>query len=321
MEIADVISCDFYIANDWDRREESEFRISRNGEQIGLEIENRELDQSGSLQAVTRLKLTRMELRTLERIQSCLGEWLRQSGAEETRMKTSPVEGICEGNSTENEVYRLEVELTEAGLRLVALAGANQPTASSVRIPSTNMAHDEMFDNYNHLRRLYSLIEVFLAGIESDGGDIIHSMRYRLNPEEHLHPDLQSVCLGRLDDGDYSGAIQAAGKALEESLQSKVPDEIVDSARNANDLANRAFRENDPVFRWGYNNGEQKGLMFLYSGAFLALRNPMSHPRGDPDRNRYLDDVNEQDALDALCLFNFLLRKLDTYGCMDLEQE
>jgi hypothetical protein len=53
----------------------------------------------------------------------------------------------------------------------------------------------------------------------------------------------------------------------------------------------------------------------------MALRNPTSHPRGDPDRNRYLDDIDERDALDILCLFNFLLLQLDKYGTVTLEKE
>jgi hypothetical protein len=61
--------------------------------------------------------------------------------------------------------------------------------------------------------------------------------------------------------------------------------------------------------------------MFLYSGAFKALRNPVSHPRGDPSRNRFLDDIDERDAIDILCLFNFLARRLDEYGTTELERE
>ena len=321
MEIADIVSCDFFDALDWDGREQSRVHIYKQGEQVGLDIETERTGSDGQTEALTRIEITRMDVETLRKIQSGLTEWLQQANAEQTELTTRPVEGKYEDNSADQEINRLRVEFTPMGLRILPLGSGNQPMPNAARIPCTAEIRDETVDSHSHLKRLYSLIEVFFAGIEQESDDVIQSTKYLLDPHSHVHPDLKATCIERLDSGDCTGVVQAAGTALEKTLESKAPDEIVNRANNATDLANQTFRGDDPVFGWGYNGGEQKGLHHLYAGAFMALRNPTSHPRGDPDRNRYLDDIDERDALDILCLFNFLVRQLDNYGATELEQE
>jgi len=321
MEIADVVSCDFFDSQKWDGREQSRVHIFKQGEQVGLDIETERIGSDGQTQALTKIKITRMDVETLRKIQSGLGEWLQKANSEQTELTTRPVEGKYEDSSADHEIYSLRVEFASLGLRILPLASGNQPLPNAAHIPCTVEIHDESAESHNNLKRLYSLIEVFLAGIESKNDDVIQSTKYLLDPMSHFHPDLRSVCLERLDSGDCTGVVQAAGTALEKTLESKAPDEVVNRANNATDLTNQTFRGDDPIFNWGYNGGEQKGLHHLYAGAFMALRNPTSHPRGDPDRNRYLDDIDKRDALDILCLFNFLVRRLNKYGSATLEQE
>ncbi|WP_158543181.1 TIGR02391 family protein [Haloferax sp. Atlit-48N] len=321
MEIADVLSCDFFDSQDWDGREKSRVHVYKQGEQVGLNIETERTGSDGRTQELTTIKVTRMDIKTLRQIQSGLGEWLQKATSEQIELTTRPVEGKYKDSSEELEIYRLRVEFTALGLRILPLASGNQPMPNAAHIPCTGEIHNEATENHSHLKRLYSLIEVFLAGIEQESDDVIQSTKYLMDPESHIHPDLKSVCLERLNSGDCTGVVQAAGTALENALESKAPTEIVSRSNNATDLVNQTFAGADPVFGWGYNSGEQQGLHYLYAGAFMALRNPTSHPRGDPDRNRYLDDIDVRDALDILCLFNFLLRRLDAYGTTTLEQE
>ncbi|WP_247729568.1 TIGR02391 family protein [Halovivax limisalsi] len=321
MEIADVVSCDFYNSQTWDGREKSRVHLYKQGEQVGLDLETERTGSDGKTQELTRIEISRMDAETLRKIQSVLGEWLKKVDSEQTNLTTRPVEGIYKDSSTDHEISRLQVEFTSQGLRILPFASGNRPMPNATHIPCTTEIHDETIRDNSHLKRLYSLIEVFMAGIEQESDDVLQSTKYLLDSESHVHPDLREICLERLDNGDCTGVVQAAGTALEETLQAKASDEIVKRASNATDLANQTFNVDNPVFKWGYNDGEQRGLHQLYAGAFMALRNPMSHPRGDPDRNRYLDDIDERDALDILCLFNFLLRKLDQYGTTTLEQE
>jgi hypothetical protein len=321
MEIADSISCDFYESSRWRGREESQFHIYGQDNQVGLEIETTYMGDNQKPEEITRLEVSRMELETVKLMQSHLGDWLRDDHDETAQLTTSPVEGTYEDSSGEQDIRHLEVKITRRGFRVLALSSGRKPVANAARVPSTDRINDDEVGECNHLERLYSLLEIFLAGVEKENQDVMRTTNYLLNPESHLHSAIPPECTERLENEDYTGVVQAAGTALEEILEQEMPDELVRESGNTSDLANRAFREGDPVFEWGYTDGEQKGLMFLYSGAFKALRNPVSHPRGDPSRNRFLDDIDERDAIDILCLFNFLARRLDEYGTTELERE
>lgn len=321
MEIADSVSCDFYESDNWDGRENSNFHIYENGEELGLEVETTAIRSDEETEQITRLQIDRLDIQTIELIQSRLGEWLQESRDDERSLKTPPVEGTYQGTSEEKEVRRLQVEITRNGIRILALSSGDTPVTNAVRIPSTGTVHDEEVRDCEYLERLYSLLEIFLAGVEQEDQDIVRATRYLLNPDIHLHRNLHSECLERLEIDDHRGVVQGAGTALEEILEDEAPDDLVRDCTGTTDLATQAFRAGDSEFQWGYNEAEQKGLMYLYAGAFLALRNPSSHPRGDSERNRYLDDMDERDALDILCFFNFLMRRLETYGNRELEQE
>ena len=321
MEIADSISCDFYRSHNWEGREESRFHIYKNNANVGLDIETAYMGDNRKTEEITSLEISQMDLETVQLIQTRLGDWLQNDDPEPAELTTSPVEGIYEDSSGKQEVHNLQIEITFDGFRILALSSGRKPVANAVRIPPTDRVHDDQVGNCHHLNRLYSLIEIFLAGIQKENRDVLQGTQYLLNPDTHLHTAVPVECINRLEDDDYTGVIQAAGTALEEILENHTPDDIVANTGSASDLANRAFRANDPAFEWGHTDGEQKGLMFLYSGAFKALRNPVSHPRGDPDRNRFLDDIDERDALDALCLFNFLIRRLEVYSTTTLERE
>lgn len=124
MEIADAVSCDFYDARNWKGCEQSRFRLSKQGEQVGLEIETERIGDDRETEELTSLNLARMDCETLRRIQSCLGEWLQQTSPEQTELRTRPVEGMYRDTSTEVEVYHLQIEVdiqrapgTGAGLR------------------------------------------------------------------------------------------------------------------------------------------------------------------------------------------------------------
>jgi len=321
MEIADSVSCDFYDSDVWDGQENSSFHIYENEEGIGLDIETTAIRGDQEPDQITKLQLDRLDVQTLELIQSRLGEWLQESRDGEQSLQTRPVDGVYRGNSEEKQVRHLQVEITREGVRILALSSGGTPVTNAVRIPSTGTVHDDEVEDCEYLERLYSLMEIFLAGIEEESHDIVRATRYLLNPDTHLHDELHSECLERLEIEDHRGVVQGAGTALEGLLEQVAPDDTVSGCSSASDLATQAFREAGSEFRWGYDGGEQEGLMFLYTGAFQALRNPASHRRVASERNRYLDDMDERDALDILCFFNFLMRRLETYGTSELERE
>lgn len=322
MEIADFVSCDFYYSDRWDGTERSELHIKKEEGQVSLEIETERQDSQNEVQALTTLSLDRIDVRVLRRIQTCLGDWLQEGRTGEKSLTTRPLEGgEYRDGTTVEKARQLQIDINREGLHILALNPDGQPVDNAIRIPPTNIVHDDGFEDCVYLERLYSLFEIFLAGFEQETDDVLRSTGYLMNPETHLHPRLPSVCIDRLQNDDYEGVIQAAATALEELLEEKAPDQIVQNSSGTKNLIEQTFSPGDPVFHWGYENNEQSGLQFLYSGAFMSLRNPMSHRRRDRSRNRFLDDINEKDALDALCLFNFLVRRLETYGTDELEHE
>lgn len=313
MEVADSVSCDLFKDDSYQGCREAELRISEGKANVSLHIETTHRDTAHNPELATSLKLRRMETNTISQIQEKLEEWLDSPGSEKITWETRPLEGKYEDSTSTREIHRLEITLSNDGLTVVGITPSDIRVDNAVSIPSATEIHDGEITSHSYLQRMYSLLELFLSGYHDDEGDLFELSGRIVKPERHIHQDLLPECQDRLESNDHKGVVQKAGEILEETLEQQAPDEIVEETGGATNLARRAFNDSPDGFLWGYVPGEQDGIQNLFSGAFLALRNPTSHPRGDPDRNRYLDDLDRQDAIDALCFFNFLIRKLDTY--------
>ncbi len=317
MEIADVVSCNFYNSTGWERCEKSKFSIYQQDNEVGISVETTWTETEDSPEAAAQLDISRIDVHTVKQIQSLVGDWLYNGSAEKTEYQTMPVEGKYKDSTTEEDVWCLKLDINAERLRIMALSNDMTSMANAVTIPATARIENDDPSDQTHLERLYSILEIFFAAMDPDTDDIIQSTRYLLNPDLHIHPDLSESCTERLHNQDYPGVIQGAAVVLEDALRSSHPPE----APLGSKLATEVFKPGDPVFKWGYESAEQKGIMYLYTGAFLALRNPISHRHPDRNRNRFLDDIDKRDAIDILCFFNFLRRKLDMYGTDELERE
>lgn len=318
MEIADVVSCEIFENDDFQGRETANIRIYQEDSNICLHIETERFDMTEDPETATTVEIDRMNPETLQRVRERLANWLQAAENERINWRTRLLTGECRGKTSSEEIRSLEITLSDSGLNIVGITGSGDPVEDAVSIPPTGEIHDGRIEDYSFIQRLHSLLEIFLAGYEQDRRDILEVTNRLVHPESHLHSDLPEECLDRLENEDYKGVIQKAGEALEGLLENKAPDEIVDNTGSAVDLTARLFNDENG-FRWGYVPNEQEGLYYLYAGSFRALRNPASHPRGNPDRNRYLDDVCREDAIDTLCLYNFLIRRLHTYADMEME--
>src|SRR3989344_1053092 len=121
---------------------------------------------------------------------------------------------------------------------------------------------------------------------------------------ESLHPLVKKVSRSLFEDGHYSQAIFEAYKAVVNEVKN------VSGVRNIDgkQLMERVFSVNNPIVK--FNNlqtqseqDEQVGLMFLFSGAALGIRNPKAH-----------DNIIQKDNLRALEYLSFaslLLKRLD----------
>lgn len=115
-----------------------------------------------------------------------------------------------------------------------------------------------------------------------------------------LDPELASRAIPEYEDGHYQSAVQSAFIILEERIRGRG-----DFGRSihGDDLMTEAFSIDGGPLSFGETGGEKQGVMFLYRGAMLSLRNPVSH--------RFIEEVDEDYARDVLHTVNLLLRLVE----------
>ncbi len=93
-----------------------------------------------------------------------------------------------------------------------------------------------------------------------------------------LHPRIADVSTDRYDDGYYADAVFAAAKALIHYVQEKSGRDDLDGV----DLMRAVFSKNNPIL--AFNDlkdqselDEQEGMMHLFEGAAMGIRNPRGH--------------------------------------------
>ena len=319
MKIADSISCELFERGSYEGCEESELHLSESSSNVNLQIETERRGPSGNLITAISLQLQRVEPNTISKIQQKLGEWLASDDRPTETWKTRPLTGEYNDSSSIEEIQQVEISLSNEGMDFVGITPSGKYVDNAVSIPPMREIHDDIIENQNYLYRAHSMLEIFLSGYREGTEDLLELSGHLVHPETHFHQRLPQECFDRLDRGDHKGVVQRAGETLETFLHEQIPTELAEATRPGTQQAARAFNDENEGFLWGYVPGEQNGIQSLYTGAFQAFRNPTSHDRGDPSRNRYLDHINKRDAIDTLCFFNFLMRKLEIYGQRELE--
>lgn len=115
-----------------------------------------------------------------------------------------------------------------------------------------------------------------------------------------LDDELSEQAIPEYEGGHYQSAVRTVFTVLEERVRDdgEFPQELSGAS-----LMLDAFNSDDGPLSFGATDGEQDGVMFLYRGAFQALRNPVSH--------RFVEEVDEDYARDAIHTVNLLLWLLD----------
>lgn len=127
--------------------------------------------------------------------------------------------------------------------------------------------------------------------------------------EIELHDaELAEECFAEYADGEFQEACRRAVVVLEDRVRKLAPAKYSDF--NATDMMHQVFSPEDGELQISENNNEQQGLMYLYAGAYLAIRNPLTHRTVDEERNRYMDDLDEIQARNVLHFVDFLLTQL-----------
>ena len=125
----------------------------------------------------------------------------------------------------------------------------------------------------------------------------------------NMHKEVAKIAKNRIKNGEYKSIIQDVCISLNNYVRKKAGIHDADGT----ELMEKAFASNDPKIKLADGKvgekkfkEEQKGFMFLFSGAMKTIRNKAAH-------NHQLYTINSlQDALEILGFFSFLFKIIDS---------
>lgn len=118
-----------------------------------------------------------------------------------------------------------------------------------------------------------------------------------------LHPRIASVCRDLYQDGHYANAVFDASKALINFVKERSGQHALEGAP----LMRTVFSRKTPLLAFNdltsqSDLDEQEGMMHLFEGAVLAIRNPRGHS--------FLDDSPER-AVEYIGLLSLIANRLE----------
>jgi uncharacterized protein (TIGR02391 family) len=151
------------------------------------------------------------------------------------------------------------------------------------------------------VKKLQGLI-TWLEEKRKDLESIPGKKKYIAFEEMDLHPRIAMVAGDLYRDGHYTNAVFDASKALVNFVKERSGRYDLDGAP----LMRTVFSRNDPILAFNdlkdqSDLDEQEGMMHLYEGAVLGIRNPRGHT--------FLDDSPER-ALEYIGLLSLLANRL-----------
>ena len=121
--------------------------------------------------------------------------------------------------------------------------------------------------------------------------------------EMDIHPEIARAATKLFNDGHYANAVEDACKVLDGLVKIRSGKHEI----SGTELMQNVFSPHGPILAFtpmqtDYEKNEQKGMMYLYAGAMLALRNPRAHAiiEDDPEK-----------ALESICFLSLLVKWLD----------
>lgn len=118
---------------------------------------------------------------------------------------------------------------------------------------------------------------------------------------DSLHHAVVKAACGLFADGHYRNAIFQACTALTEAVQEK--SEITD--RDGTSLMEHVFSANKTVLTVSKDTDEQVGMMWLFKGAVMGIRNPRGHHVGEGE------DLDVTEAFEWLAFISALMKVVE----------
>lgn len=211
---------------------------------------------------------------------------------------------------------RFEALEQKVDATLVDIFGNNSVEYHRFRIncldtASLNMMHDtpmhEVRQGYRYgieqaISNLQTIIELFEEKI-SDLGDTPAGKAIKAFGELEIHPEIERAVRDLFRNGHYANAVEDACKVLDGLVKIRSGNFNL----SGTELMQNVFSPKNPVLKFSdlqtpSEQSEQQGMMFLYAGAMLALRNPRAH--------EIIEDDPEK-ALEYIAFLSLLAKSLD----------
>lgn len=151
-------------------------------------------------------------------------------------------------------------------------------------------------------RMLSTLVDLLKEELEADTEES-GSRAMRAYAGLDLHPEIARAASGLYADGHFANAVEAAVKALNGLVRLRGGVELDGTA-----LMEKTFSPSNPVLKFNAmedqsDRDEQKGFMYMFSGAVSGLRNPRAHG--------FIEDDPER-ALEFIAFVSLLAKLLDS---------
>lgn len=186
---------------------------------------------------------------------------------------------IFGADSVEYERYRLAKNLDTAGLNLYG-----GPPLSEV-LEGLEKGKERA------ITLLKGIVAWFREELD-DLGEALGGQAFGAYEGLSLHPVIDQASGQRFKDGHYADAIEAACKALNNLVQNKSGRLDLDGT----DLMRTVFSPKKPIVAFNplrdkTDEVEQEGMMHLFEGAIMALRNPRAHKLIEDDPEKGLEFI------------------------------
>jgi uncharacterized protein (TIGR02391 family) len=141
------------------------------------------------------------------------------------------------------------------------------------------------------ISNLQTIVELFEEKI-SDLGETPAGRALKALGELEIHSEIERAVAKLFRDGHYANAVEDACKVLDGLVKIRSGKHDL----SGTELMQNVFSPKNPVLKLSdlqtqTEQSEQQGMMFLYAGAMLALRNPRAHEIIEDDPEKALENI------------------------------
>ncbi|WP_128478368.1 TIGR02391 family protein [Halorussus pelagicus] len=203
---------------------------------------------------------------------------------------------------SETELDKIIVDINSSGVHLLAFQDGD--LLGTRLIPRTERLEDGEEKGNDHLKTLQSLVSQVIDSYKENHKN--NSSEEVQLPFKHIDEELKARCSPSFESGQYADAAETAIQIVEERVDELTGEEFTDQYGKA--LMEHAFSPNNGPLTLGESDNEQTGVMLLFSGSIQGLFNPLKHRKQNPDKNRYLDNIDQRQSQNIIFLSDLLLQ-------------